>query len=58
MQLTLAFLKQPDQGPAKSLASTPWDRLDEASRIAALAILARLMAQMLTSRPEKVAGND
>ena len=58
MQLTLAFLNEPDQSPAPSLASATWDQLDEASRIAALEILARLMTQMLTSRPEEVASHD
>jgi hypothetical protein len=61
MQLTLAFLNLPDQSPKGSTSdhrSTAWDDIDETSRLAALAILARLIAQMLTAEREKGAGND
>jgi hypothetical protein len=58
MQFTLAFLDQPDPPAAQNVDPSTWDQLDQASRIAALDILARLIAQMLTSRPEKVASND
>jgi len=61
MQLTLAILDPPDrpQGPsAPSLGSAPWDRLDEASRVAALEILARLIARMLAAEPAKGASHD
>jgi hypothetical protein len=61
MQLRLAFLNPPDQplrpsGPG--LASAAWDHLDEASRLTALAILARLIAQMLAAEPDKAASHD
>jgi hypothetical protein len=50
MQLNLAFLDQPAP-PAPSV--TAWDQLDEASRIAALEILVRLIARMLSARSTK-----
>lgn len=50
MQLNLAFLDQPDPLPNPSSAAlSAWDQLDEASRMAALEILARLIARMLTT---------
>ena len=52
MQFNLAFLDPPDPpaGPLPpSLAPIPWERLDEAARTAALAILARLIARMLVT---------
>jgi hypothetical protein len=52
MQLNLAFLDQPNLSPNPSPAAsaTAWDRVDEASRIAALEILTRLIARMLSAR--------
>jgi hypothetical protein len=56
MQMNLAFLNppEPQANPAPSAASTlppnPWDQLDEASRNAALDILARLIARMLAAK--------
>ena len=53
MQLKLAFLDPPDLPPNPSAATpstTAWSRLDEASRIAALEILARLIAGMLSAK--------
>ena len=51
MQLNLAFLNQPNPSPNPSAASvTAWNQLDESSRIAALEILARLIARMLSAR--------
>ena len=52
MQLTFAFLNPSDHPPepsAPSRASAAWDCLDEASRLTALAILTRLIAQMLAA---------
>ena len=53
MQLKLAFLDPPDLRPPPSPAppsATAWSQLDEASRIAALEILARLIARMLSAK--------
>jgi hypothetical protein len=52
MQLNLAFLDQPDFPPSRSPAApsaASWDQIDEASRMAALEILTRLIARMLPS---------
>lgn len=52
MQLNLAFLDQHDPPSSPSSAAlSAWDQLDEASRMAALEILARLIARMLTTLP-------
>lgn len=58
MQLTLTFLdlpapQAPDPLPpaASSPATVPWNQLDEAARLAALEILARLIARMLAAEP-------
>ena len=60
MQLNLAFLDPPNPAsnpsPAAPLA-TAWRQLDEASRVAALEILARLIARMLSARL-KMEGSD
>ena len=61
MQLTLALFNPPNQPPGISTpdrASTAWDDIDETSRLTALAVLARLIAQMLAAEQEKEAGND
>jgi hypothetical protein len=53
MQLNLAFLDQPDLPLSPSSAAPSaiaWDQVDEASRIAALEILTRLIARMLSAR--------
>jgi hypothetical protein len=61
MQLTLWFLEPPDQ-PSKistpKRASTAWDGIDEASRLTALAILTRLIVQMLAADLENGASDD
>lgn len=50
MQLNLAFLDPPDPPvDPPSRAPIPWERLDAAARSAALDILARLIARMLTA---------
>lgn len=54
MQMRLAFLDQADQPPSPSTtipSATAWNQLDEASRLAALEILARLIARMLAAAP-------
>ena len=61
MQLNLAVLDPPDPapGPASTEASpTPWGQVDEAARMAALDILARLIAAMLAAEPAKEASHE
>ena len=61
MQLNLAFLDPPDQPPGPAPADpspTPWGQIDEAARMAALDILARLIARMLAAEPAKEASNE
>jgi hypothetical protein len=61
MQLNLAFLDQPDLPPSPSPATssaTAWDQIDEASRIAALEILTRLIARMLSSSATREANDE
>ena len=43
---------------APGLASTAWDDIDETSRLTALAVLARIIAQMLAADHEKGARDD
>jgi hypothetical protein len=60
MQLNLAFLDQSDLPASLSpaLPSPSWDQLDEASRIAALEILVRLIARMLAPEAVKEASDE
>ena len=61
MQLKLAFLDPPDLAPNPSPAAplaTAWRQLDEASRTAALEILARLIARMLSAGSTKEGSNE
>jgi hypothetical protein len=61
MQLNLAFLDQPDLPPSSSPAAPPpttWHQFDEASRIAALEILARLIVRMLAADGAKEASDE
>ena len=60
MQLKLAFLDPPDLAPNPSPAplATAWRQLDEASRVAALEILARLIARMLSARSKREASDE
>jgi hypothetical protein len=55
MQLNLAFL-DPTQPPSGHPPTNPppaaWEQLDEAARLAALAVLARLIARMLAELGE------
>jgi hypothetical protein len=61
MQLNLAFFD-----PAQPLLSRPptrpppvaWEQLDEADRLAALAVLARLIARMLAEASAKENGHE
>jgi hypothetical protein len=61
MQLRLALLDQAD--PPTSLIptnppSTPWEQIDEAARMAALEILARLIAGMLAAQEARETPNE
>jgi hypothetical protein len=56
MQLNLVFLDRPDLPPNRS--ATAWEQLDEASRIAALEILARLIARMLSAKSTREASDE
>ena len=61
MQLKLAVFNPPNQPPKVSTpdrASTAWDDIDETSRLTALAVLSRLIAQMLAAEQEKGTSND
>ncbi len=61
MQLNLAFLDQsnlpPNPFPAVQSA-TAWEQLDEASRLAALDILARLIARTLSTGSTREASDE
>jgi hypothetical protein len=55
----LAFLNAPQPPPAPTSPPTAaWEQLDAAARIAALAVLARLIARMLTDAPGKETGDE
>jgi len=61
MQLNLAFLNTSQ--PPSSLAPTSpppaaWEQLDEAARLAALGVLARLIARMLADALAKETGHE
>jgi hypothetical protein len=61
MQLRLALFNPPDQPreiSAPNRASTAWDDIDQTSRLTALAVLARLIAQMLAAEHEKGTRDD
>ena len=61
MQLNLAFLNPPEPSSGRVPRSPPpaaWEQLDEAARIAALGVLARLIARMLADAPAKEKGNE
>ena len=61
MQLNLAFL-DPAQPPSGRQPTNPppaaWEQLDEAARLAALAVLARLIARMLAEASAKENGHE
>ena len=57
MQLLLEYPDPP--APPAIPAPAPWDQLDEAVRVAALEILARLIARMLAAKqPQQETSND
>jgi hypothetical protein len=61
MQLTLALFNPPNQPPellTPDRPSTAWDDIDETSRLTALAVLVRLIAEMLAAEQETEASND
>jgi hypothetical protein len=51
MQLNLAFVDPPPASTAPiNPPHTPWEQIDEAARMAALEVLARLIAGMLAAQ--------
>ena len=61
MQLNLAFLdpaQPPSGGPPTNPPPAAWEQLDEAARLAALAVLARLIARMLAEASAKENGHE
>jgi hypothetical protein len=60
MQLNLAFLdpSEPVTGRAPRSPPPAWEQLDEAARLAALGVLARLIARMLADAAAKEKGNE
>ena len=61
MQLNLAFLNPPEPPSGSALTSPPpaaWEQLDEAARLAALGVLARLIARMLVDAAAKEMGHE
>jgi hypothetical protein len=61
MQLNLAFLDpaQPPSGhPPTNPPPAAWEQLDEAARLTALAVLARLIARMLAEASVKENGHE
>jgi hypothetical protein len=55
MQLNLEFFDQPDVPPS---APAAWDQIDEAARMAAIEILARLIARLLPDDPAMEASDE
>jgi hypothetical protein len=55
MQLNLDFFDQPDLPPR---APAAWEQIEEAARIAAIEILARLIARMLQEEPAMEASDE
>src|SRR5438132_13024513 len=61
MQLNLAFLDRPDLTPnpfPAAPSATAREQLHQASRIAALELLARLIARMISARSTREAGDE
>ena len=55
MQLSLEFFDQPDVPPR---ASATWEQIDEAARMAAIEILARLISRLLQGDPATEASDE
>lgn len=55
MQLDLDLFDPPDTSP--NLPVT-WEMIDEAARLSAIAILARMISRMLQDAPEKEAADE
>jgi hypothetical protein len=55
MQLNLDFFDRPDVPPS---APVTWDQIDEAARIAAIEILARLISRLLQDAPATEASDE
>ncbi|MCA1382296.1 MULTISPECIES: hypothetical protein [unclassified Bradyrhizobium] len=55
MQLNLDLFDQPEVPPSAPVA---WDQIDEAARIAAIELLARLMSRLLQSGPATEASDE
>ena len=56
MQLRLAYLDLTDPPASPTPTNpppTPWDQIEEAARMAALEVLARLIARMLAAQGER-----
>ena len=61
MQLRLAFLELTDPMPPSPTAPTnapSWEQIDEAARIAALELLARVIANMLAAQETRETPNE
>jgi hypothetical protein len=61
MQLSLAFVdpSDPPASPAPTnTPPTPWNQIDEAARMAALEVLARLIARMVAARQAREASDE
>jgi hypothetical protein len=61
MQLNLAFLEPARPGlscPPTNPPPAAWEQLDEGARLAALAVLARLIARMLAEALAKENGHE
>jgi len=59
MQLRLVFLEETEPTPSSiptNSPTTPWKHIDEAARMAALELLARLIARMLAAQEEGETG--
>ncbi|MCK1641404.1 hypothetical protein IVA95_28565 [Bradyrhizobium sp. 157] len=55
MQLNLDFFDQPDVPPS---APVTWEQIDEAARIAAIELLARLISRLLQNSPSTEASDE
>ena len=60
MQLHLAFLELTDPPPSPTTPTTPppWEQIEEAARMAALELLARIIAGMLAAQETRETPNE